>query len=62
MLNKASDSNNAMSIMNNVHLTTMGTQQFSMAPVQLPYRKVDLPEMSHERSQHDNMKGSCGWK
>ena len=31
MLNEAPNSNDAMHIVNNVHLTTMGVQQFSLA-------------------------------
>ena len=44
MLNKAPNSNDATCIANNVHLTTMGAQQFSMVTIQPSCRKADLPE------------------
>ena len=60
MLNEAPNSNNDMRIANNVHLTTMSTQQFSMAAIQPSYRKADLQEMRDNDS--NNKKGSCGQK
>ena len=33
VLNEAPNSNDAMHVANNVHLTTMGAQQFSMAAI-----------------------------
>ena len=43
-LNEVPNSNDAMRIKNNVHLTAVGAQQFSMAAIQPSYRKADLPE------------------
>ena len=45
MLNKVSNSNDAMRVANNVYLTTMGVQQFSMAAIQPSCRKIDLSDM-----------------
>ena len=42
VLNKASNSNDTMCVTNNVCLTTMGAQQFSMVTIQPSCRKVDL--------------------
>ena len=45
VLNEAPNSNDAMRAVNNVHLTTIGTQQFSMAAIKpASCRKVNLPE------------------
>ena len=44
MLNEAPNSNDAMHVGNNVHLTAMGMQQFSMAGIQPSCRKADQPE------------------
>ena len=43
-LNEAPYSNDTMSVGNNVRLTAMGTQHFSMAAIQPSCRKADLPE------------------
>ena len=45
VLNEVSNSNNAIHETNNLHLTTMGTQQFSMVAIETSCRKADLPEM-----------------
>ena len=45
VLNKVPNCNDAMHVGNNVHLTAMGTQKFSMVAVQPSCRKADLPEM-----------------
>ena len=45
VLNEAPNSDNATCVANNVHLTTMGAQQFSMAAIYLSCRKADLSEM-----------------
>ena len=46
MLNEAPNSKDAMRVANNMRLTTMGAQKFSMVAIQLAScRKVDLPEM-----------------
>ena len=45
VLNEAANSNDATCVANNVYLTIMGTQQFSMAVIQLSYKKANLPEM-----------------
>ena len=45
VLNEAPNSNNATCVANNVHLTTMGAQQFSMGAIYLSCRKADLSEM-----------------
>ena len=47
VLNKEPSSNDTTCIAkrNNVHLTIMGTQKFSMAAIQPSCRKADLPEM-----------------
>ena len=45
MLNEASNSNAATRVGNNVCLTTMGAQQFSMVAIQPSCRKADLPKM-----------------
>ena len=46
VLNEAPNSNDATRVVNNMHLTTMGAQQFSIAAILLAScRKVDLPEM-----------------
>ena len=44
VLNEAPNNNDAMHIGNNVHLTAMGAQQFSMVAMQPSCRKADLPE------------------
>ena len=45
MLNEVPKRNDATGIVNNVHLTTMGAKQFSMAIVYLVIiQKADLPE------------------
>ena len=46
VFNEAPNSNDATCIANNVCLTTIGAQQFSMATIQSSCRKVDLPEMT----------------
>ena len=43
--NEVSNSNDDMREANNLHLTTIGTQQFSMAAIETSCRKADLPEM-----------------
>ena len=46
MLNEAPNNNDATRVVNNVHLTTMVTLQFSMATIQpASYRKVNSLEM-----------------
>ena len=46
MVYKAPNSNEAICVVNNMHLTTKGAQQFLMAAIQpASCRKVDLPEM-----------------
>ena len=45
MLNEAHNSHDATRVGNNVCLTAMGTQQFSMAAIKPSCRKADLPEM-----------------
>ena len=45
VLNEASNSNDTMHVWNNVCLTTMGAQQFSVVAIQPSCRKADLPEM-----------------
>ena len=44
VLNEVPNSNDATWVANNVHLTTMGTQPFSMAVIDPSCRKADLPE------------------
>ena len=44
VLNEVPNSNDAMCVENNVHLTAMGAQQFSMATIQPSCRKANLPE------------------
>ena len=44
VLNEAPYSNDATHVGNNVHLTAMGTQPFSMATIQPSCRKAELPE------------------
>ena len=44
MLNEAPNSNDATCIANNVHLTTMDPQQFSIGAIQPSCRKANLPE------------------
>ena len=44
VLNKAPNSHDATCVGNNVRLTTMGTQQFSMTATQPSRRKANLPE------------------
>ena len=44
VLNESPNSNVAMCVPNNVHLTTMGAHQFSMMAAQTPCRKANLPE------------------
>ena len=44
MLNEEPNSNDAMHVMNNVYLTTMGTQQLLMATIQLSCKNANLPE------------------
>ena len=44
VLNEAPYSNDATCIGNNVHLTAVGAQQFSMVAIQPLCRKADLPE------------------
>ena len=50
MLNDASNNNDVMRVanivLNEVHLTTMGAQQFSVAALQPSCRKANLPEVS----------------
>ena len=45
VMNKAPNSNEATRVANNVRLTTMGTQQFSVAAIDPSCRKADLSEM-----------------
>ena len=45
MLNEVPNSKDATRVGNNVHLTAIGTQQFSMAAINPSCRKADLPEM-----------------
>ena len=45
VLNEAPNSNDATCVTNNVRLTTMGTQQFSMVAISPSCRKANLPEM-----------------
>ena len=47
---KMPNSNDAMFVTKNVHLTTMGAQQCSMTPIYPSYRKADLPA-----TRDDNM-------
>ena len=47
MLNKAPNSDDAMHVANNVHLTTISTQQFLMAAIEPSCRKAHLPETRH---------------
>ena len=44
VLNESPNSNDAICVRNNVRLTAMGAQQFSMAAIQPSCRKADLPE------------------
>ena len=44
MLNEVPNCNDAMRVVNNVHLITMGIQQFAMAAIQPSCRKANLPE------------------
>ena len=44
VLKEVPNSNDAMCVGNNVRITAMGTQQFSMAAIQPSCRKADLPE------------------
>ena len=44
VLNKAPNSNDATCVGNNVHLTAVGAQQFSVAAIYPSCRKADLPE------------------
>ena len=44
VLNESPNSNVAMCVPNNVHLTTMGAHQFSMMAAYTPCRKANLPE------------------
>ena len=45
VLNKEPNSNDTTCIANNVRLTIMDAQKFSMAAIQPSCRKADLPEM-----------------
>ena len=44
VLNKAPNSNDATRVWNNVRLTAIGVQQFSMSAIWPSCRKADLPE------------------
>ena len=44
VLNEAPNSSDAMRVGNNVHLTAMGANQFSMVAIQSSCRKPDLPQ------------------
>ena len=59
--NEALNSNDTTHVANNVRLTTMGTQQFSMAAMQpASCRKVDLSEARDNDAK--TIKVSCGEK
>ena len=44
VLNEVPNSNDSTRVGNNVHLTAVGTQQFSMAAIQPSCGKANLPE------------------
>ena len=58
MLKKEPNSNDNTRVENNVHLTTIGAQQFSIAAIEPSCRKADLLETRDNDTI--NKKGSCG--
>ena len=50
VLNGVPNSNDTTHVVNNLHLTAMGAQQFSMVAIQPSHRKADLPEMRYNET------------